>query len=73
MIDATRVISKPAALVLYCAADPESYEASVQDQQKGWEGGIPSFHSMESAAAALHKFVCYHQRKARQHGPASSS
>jgi len=65
MIDATRVISKPAALVLYCAADPESYKASVQDQHKGWEVGIPSFNSMESAAAALHKFVCYHQRKAR--------
>jgi len=72
MIDAARVISKPAALVLYCAADPESYRASVQDQQKGWEAGIPSFNSMESAAAALHKFVCYHQRKARQHGSESS-
>lgn len=67
MIDAARVISKPAALVLYCAADPESYRESVQDQQKGWEAGIPSFHSMESAAAALHKFVSHHQRKARHH------
>ena len=73
MIDATSVISKPAALVLYCAADPESYQASVQDQQKGWAGGIPSFASMESAAAALDKFVWYHQRKARHHGPASSN
>jgi acyl-CoA synthetase (NDP forming) len=65
MIDAARVISKPAALVLYCAAEPESYKASVQDQQKGWEFRIPSFNSMESAAAALDKFICYHQRKAR--------
>jgi hypothetical protein len=72
MIDATRVISKPAALVLYCAADPESYQASVQDQQKGWEAGTPSFNSMESAAAALDKFVCYQQRKARHHGCTSS-
>jgi len=72
MIDATRVISKPAALVLYCAADPESYEASVQDQQKGCEAGNPSFNSMESAAAALDKFVCHHQRKARHHGCTSS-
>lgn len=68
MIDAARVISKPAALVLYCAADPGSYEASVQDQQKGWEAGVPSFSSMESAAAALHKFVRHHHRKARHHG-----
>lgn len=73
MIDAARVISKPAALILYCAADPESYKASVQDQQKGWEAGIPSFHSMESAAAALHKFVCYHERKARFVDSASRS
>ena len=72
MIEATRVISKPAALVLYCAADPETYEASVQDQQKGWEAGIPSFNSMESAAAALDKFVCYHQRKVQHPGFTSS-
>jgi acyl-CoA synthetase (NDP forming) len=65
MIDAARVISKPKALILYCAADPESYQESVQDQQRGWKGGIPSFHSMESAAAALNKFVCHHERKAR--------
>ena len=65
MIDAARVISKPKALILYGAADPESYRESVQDQQRGWKGGIPSFHSMESAAAAFDKFVCHHQRKAR--------
>jgi acyl-CoA synthetase (NDP forming) len=65
MIRATRVISRPAALVLYCAADPATYEASVEDQRKGWEAGIPSFNSMESAAAALDKFVCHHRRKAR--------
>ena len=65
MIDATRVVSKPVALILYCAADPESYKASVEDQQRGWEAGIPSFDSMESAAAALDKFVRHHQRKAR--------
>jgi acyl-CoA synthetase (NDP forming) len=68
MIDAARVVSKPAALVLYCTADPGSYEASVQDQQRGWEAGVPSFDSMESAAAALHKFISYHERKARRHG-----
>jgi hypothetical protein len=72
MIDAARVISKPAALVLYCAADPESYKASIEDQRKGWEAGLPSFNSMESAAAALHTFVSYHQRKARQRGFAPS-
>jgi acyl-CoA synthetase (NDP forming) len=65
MIDAARVISKPKALILYGAADPESYEECMRDQQRGWKGGIPSFHSMESAAAALDKFVCHHQRKAR--------
>jgi hypothetical protein len=72
MIEATRVISKPAALVLYCAADPETYQASVQDQQKGWEAGFPSFNSMESAAAALDKFVGYHQRKVRHQEVPSS-
>ena len=68
MIDATRVVSKPAALILYCAAHPESYKASVQDQQKGYEIGVPSFNSMESAAAALERFVCYHQRRVRHPG-----
>jgi acyl-CoA synthetase (NDP forming) len=68
MIDAARVISKPAALVLYCAAETESHKASVADQKKGWEIGIPSFNSMESAAAALDKFICHHQRKARHRG-----
>jgi hypothetical protein len=72
MIDAARVISKPKALILYGAADPASYEASVQHQQEGWKAGIPSFHSMEAAAAALDKFVRHHQRRARHRGSALS-
>lgn len=67
MIDAAKVITKPVAFVLNYATDPESYKAFIEDQEKGWEAGVPSFSSMESAAEALHKFVCYHQRKER-HG-----
>ena len=67
MIDCAKVVTKPVAFVLYCATDPESYTAFIHDQQRAWEAGIPSFHSMQSAAEALHKFVCYHQRKGRHY------
>ena len=55
--------SKPMAVVIHHIASNWDLQRALGLQQKYWEGGLPVYHSITSAAKAVDRFLRYHEKR----------
>ena len=57
--------SKPIVVVIDQLATSEAWETAFACQQKCHEAGMPVYFSINSAARAIDRFLCYHENRTR--------
>jgi hypothetical protein len=55
---------KPVVAVLHHIASNWDFQRALGLQQKYWEGGLPVYYSVTSAAKAVDRFLRYHEKRA---------
>jgi len=63
VIKAHRDLAKPVIVVIHMPTFAEDYEWMINAQGICYEAGIPTYHSIDSAAKAIDRFLSYHERK----------
>ena len=56
---------KPLAVVIDQFATAEAWETALSCQQRCHQAGIPVYFSIDAAARAISRFLCYHENRAR--------